>query len=162
VVESYSRPRLDLPRSQKTKTTGGGQGSINEILPTDTPKTSQPELTEPVDEMTATTIKVSMQSLKVFHLMFPLKQPGEASRHLQWDKFVHAMVDAGFTARNSSGSAVAFIANINIPDSTSGGGGRIVFHKPHPVPKIDPILLQVMGKQMARWFGWKRETFVSE
>jgi hypothetical protein len=163
-IDSYSRLKLDLPRREKTKTRRGGQGDLNDILPThDTPSNREPEATAPLEQTRATTIKVSKQSLEVFLLMFPEKQAGESSRHLQWDEFVHAMVDAGFTARNSSGSAVAFISNMNIPDSTSGGGGgRVVFHKPHPVPKIDSILLQVMGKRMAKWFGWRREVFESD
>ena len=36
-------------------------------------------------------------------------------------------------------------------------GGKIVFHKPHPIAKIDPIMLRSMGKRMAKWFGWGRE-----
>jgi len=37
--------------------------------------------------------------------------------------------------------------------------GKIVFHKPHPVAKIDPIMFRVMGKRMNKWFGWTRDTF---
>ncbi|KAF2684520.1 hypothetical protein K458DRAFT_418090 [Lentithecium fluviatile CBS 122367] len=38
--------------------------------------------------------------------------------------------------------------------------GRIVFHKPHPVAKIDPAMFQAMGRRMNRWFGWCRQMFI--
>ncbi|KAH7116470.1 hypothetical protein EDB81DRAFT_848429 [Dactylonectria macrodidyma] len=66
--------------------------------------------------------------------------------------FVYAIVDAGFTARNNGGSLVSF--------KKLDGEGKIVFYKPHPVPKIDPVMLRAMGKRMAKWFGWRREQFV--
>ncbi|KAH7117172.1 hypothetical protein B0J13DRAFT_398905, partial [Dactylonectria estremocensis] len=64
--------------------------------------------------------------------------------------FIHAMIDAGFTTRNNSSSVVVF-------KKLSEEGGRIVFHKPHPVNKIDLVLLWIIGKRMAKWFGWRRE-----
>ncbi|KAH7114093.1 hypothetical protein EDB81DRAFT_862442 [Dactylonectria macrodidyma] len=88
------------------------------------------------------------ESTKGFQLMFPDKD--DVVKDVLWDRFIHAMIDAGFTARNNSGSAVAF-------KKLSEGGGRIVFHKPHPVDKIDPVLLRIIGKRMAKWFGWRRE-----
>ncbi|KAL2809105.1 hypothetical protein BJX63DRAFT_372353 [Aspergillus granulosus] len=164
-VESYSRPKSVAPRSQKTKATGGGQqggGDMTDIIPPtqNNSPTQQTETAKPTQEGKPSPIHVSKQSLEVFLLMFPEKQAGEVGgRHVLWDEFVHAMVDAGFTARNSSGSAVAFTSSTS--DTSHRSGGRIVFHKPHPVPKIDPILLQVMGKRMARWFDWGRELFTT-
>ncbi|PNP76800.1 hypothetical protein FNYG_09904 [Fusarium nygamai] len=87
--------------------------------------------------------------LGVIHLMFPRKD--KAAKDVTWDRFVNMMTKAGFTAKNNTGSAVAF--------KQRGAGGRIVFHKPHPTDKIDPVLLRIMGKRMAKWFGWKRELF---
>ncbi|KAF5676961.1 hypothetical protein FDENT_9342 [Fusarium denticulatum] len=84
-------------------------------------------------------------------LMFPDKD--DVVKDVLWDRFAHTMKDAGFAARNCSGSAVAF-------KQLSGKGGRIVFHKPHPIDKIDPVLLRIMGERMTRKFGWRRETFV--
>jgi hypothetical protein len=56
----------------------------------------------------------------------------------------------------SSGSAVVFEPD----DWKRGWCGKIVFHKPHPVAKIDPIMLRSVGKRMEKWFGWNAETFV--
>jgi len=37
-----------------------------------------------------------------------------------------------------------------------------VFHKLHPVPKIEQSLLQPWGWRMSKWFRWEREMFVSD
>jgi len=65
---------------------------------------------------------------------------------------VIAMEDAGFPAAHSGGSAVTFMQ--------TGSNGRIIFHRPHPVAKIDQIMLKGFGKRMRKWFGWEKETFV--
>lgn len=99
---------------------------------------------------TGAIISVTKRAFDVFALMFPCKE--DASRSVDWDSFVYAMMDVGFTARNNGGSAVLFERNSQL-------GGKIVFHKPHPIAKIDPVMLRSMGKRMAKWFGWSRELF---
>lgn len=42
----------------------------------------------------------------------------------------------------------------------SGGKGAVVFHRPHPEPILDPIMLHGIGSRMNKHFGWVRETFV--
>lgn len=101
-------------------------------------------------EVTGTIISVTKRAFDVFALMFPCKE--ETSRNVDWDSFVHAMTDVGFTARSNGGSAVLF-------ERSSQLGGKIVFHKPHPIAKIDPVMLRSMGKRMGKWFGWSREVF---
>lgn len=61
------------------------------------------------------------------------------------------MNDPNFNARNVGGSAVAF----EHPSKK-----KIIFHRPHPVAKIDSVMLQSMGKRLEKHFGWSRETFV--
>ncbi|KXS98022.1 hypothetical protein AC578_8795 [Pseudocercospora eumusae] len=39
-------------------------------------------------------------------------------------------------------------------------GGSVVFHKPHPDPELDPIILHAMGKRLHKWFGRDRDSFV--
>ena len=95
----------------------------------------------------------------MLNLMFPATAK-EASGSVDWDNFVYAMSDMGFTARNSGGSAVVF-ENKNSAKGRDTAG-KIVFHKPHPVPKIDPVMLHSCGKRMAKWFGWHRDLFVLE
>ncbi|EWG55568.1 hypothetical protein FVEG_17551 [Fusarium verticillioides 7600] len=115
---------------------------------------SASDVTEPraedAEEMTKDAIITLPEDLLgVIHLMFPRKD--KAAKDVTWERFVNMMAKAGFTARNNTGSAVAF--------KQRGAGGRIVFHKPHPADKLDPVLLRIMGKRMAKWFGWKRELF---
>ena len=73
----------------------------------------------------------------------------ECRKSVDWNSFVESMVDAGFTASTSGGSIVTF----------ENAQGKIVFHRPHPEPSTDPIMLQSMGNRMNKWFGWGRETF---
>jgi predicted RNA binding protein YcfA (HicA-like mRNA interferase family) len=98
-------------------------------------------------------IKVSPQSQRVFVSMFPSQSEEHVAKPLEWTKFVEAMRDAGFAAAHSGGSAMVF---------TKDGQGRIVFHKPHPVAKIDQTMLQSWGRRMQKWFHWGRETFVKD
>ncbi|KAI0894764.1 hypothetical protein F4806DRAFT_503257 [Annulohypoxylon nitens] len=95
-------------------------------------------------------IAVDEQSLKLFGHMFP-KTAEESAKTVGWNEFVRAICYAGFKARNNGVSAVLF---------ESIDGGKIVFHKPHPTAKIDPIMLQSMGRRMTKWFGWNRGRFI--
>jgi hypothetical protein len=99
---------------------------------------------------------VSKRAFEVLGLMFPTTAE-ETQKGVRWDLFVHMMVDMGFLARGGGGSAVVF-EKLDI--SSSHTRSRIVFHKPHPDPKIDPIILQSMGKRMAKWLGWRSGLFV--
>ena len=146
-AESGEKSRLAVasPRS-KTKTRAK--------KPPDEPHAhaETPDLEPESHEAMGAIIPVTRRAFDVFALMFPSKE--EASRTVDWDSFVHAMADVGFTARNNGGSAILFERN-------SHSAGKIVFHKPHPVAKIDPIMLRSMGKRMTKWFGWSRELFAT-
>lgn len=83
--------------------------------------------------------------------MFPQTEE-ERQKHVTWDTFVLNMGEAGFTARESGGSIVTF-EDVN-------GEGKINFHKPHPKPVIDPVMLRTIGRRLNKWFGRDRETFV--
>jgi hypothetical protein len=61
------------------------------------------------------------------------------------------MVDVGFSVTHRGGSAVSF----------KGDRGVIVFHRPHPEPNIDPVMLSSMGKRLRKWFDWGRDSFVA-
>lgn len=97
-------------------------------------------------------VSVRQQSYIILRGMFS-SEP--STKMIEWDTFINAMSEAGFSAKHSSGSAV----NFEVDDWKRGWVGKIVFHKPHPLAKIDPIMLRSMGRRMARWFGWNRNTF---
>lgn len=150
-TESASPNERTAPRPDKTKRRRQRASTVdgNDLALDDAAAAA--EQADPCHMVEAAPIRVMKHSLDVFQLMFPEK--GEAAtKFVLWDRFVHAMADAGFVARNTSGSLVSF--------KNAETEGRIVFHRPHPDPKIDPIMLQAMGKRMTKWFGWKRGLFL--
>lgn len=98
-------------------------------------------------------IQVSSRSKDVFSSMFPRSANELKTKPLEWTTFVKAMTEAGFVAEHAGGSAVAFV---------KANEGRIVFHKPHPVAKIEQVILRSWGKRMQKWFGWNLEKFVED
>jgi hypothetical protein len=70
---------------------------------------------------------------------------------VEWRLFVRAMVDIGFSARQTSGSEVEF----RPVNPGLRWAGRIIFHRPHPEPKIGHVMLRVMARRLIRNFeGW--------
>lgn len=109
-------------------------------------------------------ILVKSRTIDTLSMMFPLSsgasEPQPAVKAIDWDVFVLAISDAGFLARHTGGSAVVFEKQIaDDAEDEKGRGGRIVFHKPHPVAKIDPVMFRCMGRRMEKWFGWGRGVF---
>lgn len=81
----------------------------------------------------------------------------ESNRKYAWQHFCSAMIDAGFSISQGSGSAVSF----KRMDSEDGHMGKsIVIHRPHPDPYLDPVILRYIGKRMTRRFNWSRDSFV--
>ncbi|KAF4778317.1 hypothetical protein HER10_EVM0003036 [Colletotrichum scovillei] len=103
-----------------------------------------------------TRLRVSPRTLGVVHLMYPDAQT--KPRNITWDDFVYTLCDAGFVASNNGGSAVRFERGSG---GDGGGKGAIIFHKPHPVLKIDPVMLHGMGRRLTKWFGWTRDSFAA-
>ncbi|KAI1084155.1 hypothetical protein F5B20DRAFT_593269 [Whalleya microplaca] len=117
--------------------------------------TQEPTREEPEPkEEEARKIAVKPHHMVLLAQMFPVPGEPPASRTFRWQQFVDVVTHAGFEARQGNGSAVVF----RHPEI----GGTIVFHQPHPEPKIDPIMLSTMGKRLAKWFGWERDMFVVE
>lgn len=141
-----SKPKVKTRQAQQTEELPGIEDGVAGIT-LDSAEASSPVL------------PVTKRAFAVFTLMFSATAH-EAAKTVEWDNFVYAMSDVGFSARNGGGSAVIF------ENETMGRGGRshgkIVFHRPHPVAKIDPIMLHSMGRRMAKWFGWSRELFALE
>jgi hypothetical protein len=103
-------------------------------------------------------MRVKKRTFDIFAMMFPASNE-EAAKSLNWDVFVHAMADVGFSARHGGGSAVVFEKEDDIGE---GKNRKIVFHKPHPIAKIDPVMFRSMGRRMRKWFGWHRDLFLYE
>ncbi|SCO76823.1 uncharacterized protein FRV6_01035 [Fusarium oxysporum] len=105
--EAEPRPMSStiVPRREKTKTRGGQGASAGDTIELQDNASSAHG--EPTELTKGTAIEVTRQSLGVFQLIFPDKD--DVVKDVLWDRFVHAMIDAGFTTRNNSGSAVAFM-----------------------------------------------------
>ncbi|KAK3627149.1 hypothetical protein LTR56_019363 [Elasticomyces elasticus] len=95
-------------------------------------------------------IFVKQDSISTFHKMF--RSDSAEGGGVRWSQFVQAFEDAGFTPTTGGGggSSVSFSSDV----------GTIVFHRPHPDPVIDPVMLHGMGRRMRRRFGWCRERFL--
>lgn len=105
---------------------------------------------------TAKPIQVRDKTRQIFQGMFSTAEP--TKKPIDWEDFVVAMQDVGFKSQQTTGSEVVFQPGEN----ERGWSGRINFHRPHPVPKIDRIMMRVMGKRMNRWYGWEDGLFVVE
>lgn len=113
---------------------------------------------EPSSEEDIPTISVKRENLAVFRNMYPASGD-EGRRSFKWQHFLDAMVDAGFFITQASGSAVSFRLTSQQDDFQCLDAGSIAFHRPHPDPVIDPVMLRAMGKRLRKWFGWSRDIF---
>ncbi|KAI1770070.1 hypothetical protein F4818DRAFT_434334 [Hypoxylon cercidicola] len=146
LTESVPKVRSEAKSRRKKIKSRPESGSIQPAATADVP---DPTLDAETNSETRP-ILATERSLHMISYMFP-QTAEESTKTVGWDEFVHAICDVGFTARSNGGSAVLF-ENIY--------GGKIVFHKPHPIAKIDSVMLRSMGKRMAKWFGWRRDKFV--
>ncbi|KAI4119290.1 MAG: hypothetical protein LQ345_000787 [Seirophora villosa] len=96
-------------------------------------------------------IALTQRTINILSNLFPADKESGA-KIIDWNAFVQAMGDAKFVARHSGGSAVTF-------ENQGSSGGKIVFHKPHPVAKISPVMSRCIGRTMSKWFGWSKDTF---
>jgi hypothetical protein len=138
-VDVVGRPKIPSPKN-KVKTRGNPYDAHKpDVVPSHS-----------ADEVAPVQIGLRKRAMKVFRAMFPTTSE-ERQQTLDWATFVWSMEEAGFKGKNSGGSEVTF--------EKVDGGGRINFHRPHPDPHLDPVLLQGMGHRMNKWFGFTRETF---
>lgn len=131
------------PAKQKIKT----RPDNIKCLPTENQAAAEPESTT----STPQSIQINRESIRVMSRMYPSTVDDFNGKPIEWKSFVAFLADARFPASQSGGSAVTFVKD---------GEGRIVFHKPHPVTKIDEIMLISWGKRMRKWFPWGRDVFI--
>lgn len=102
------------------------------------------------------TVSPQQETVKVFALaenlvllssIFPRVSGNQ--RSFSWKHFTQEMVNAGFHITQGSGSSVVFKKE----------EGSIVFHRPHPDPTVDGMMLLRMGKRMKKWFDWDAGSF---
>lgn len=108
------------------------------------------DLASDLADLNIHTINVDSRTRDLFAQMYDTTS--ETPGNVDWDDFVAAMVDTGFSVAPGGGSVFTFK---HLTD-----GGRINFHRPHPDPMVDPIMLRTMGKRLNKWFRFCKETFV--
>ncbi|KAI0095795.1 hypothetical protein F4776DRAFT_669644 [Hypoxylon sp. NC0597] len=152
LVNSVSELSVNLKRTvlregstkqPKTKTRGQPYPSL--------PEEAQGEQNNVAPEEEPDKIVVTATQMQFLEQMFPERGETPTGRSFKWQLFVEIMVLAGFEVHQKSGSAVSF--------RHADRGGSIVFHKPHPQPVIDHIMLSTMGKRLNKWYDWDRDMF---
>ncbi|KAH0266861.1 hypothetical protein KCU91_g10483, partial [Aureobasidium melanogenum] len=119
--------------------------------PVDDTTSFKPSIDKDTEAPIPLQIPATARALEIIRKMFPSSAEETSAKDTDWDLFVHAMTDLTFSARNVGGSAIAFEHPSN---------QKIIFHRPHPVAKIDSIMLQSMGKRLKKHFDWSREAFI--
>jgi hypothetical protein len=87
---------------------------------------------------------------------------GKDPKAVTWTSFLQAMENIGFVATHHCGSAVSFEPRNRSewPFNEWHSKGSILFHRPHPGPKIHPVMLRAMGGRMRKRYGWTLELFM--
>lgn len=137
---STSAPSRPPQPKVKVKTRGVAR-------PPDTPQAIEEAKTA---EAESAQIEVDARALKTFRNLFFNPNVSATPGEIPWKEFRHAMNAAGFEPNKLYGSAWQFQS----PAST------LVFHEPHPNPKIPIRQARRMGRRLSRAFGWDIDTFV--
>lgn len=117
--------------------------------PSDSAPTA-PEKPVTEDAETVPQIGVDARALKTFRNLFFNPNVSATPGEIPWKEFRHAMATAGFEPHKLYGSAWQFQS----PAST------MIFHEPHPNPKIPIWQARRMGRRLSRALGWDIGTFV--
>ncbi|KAK4543626.1 hypothetical protein LTR36_005271 [Oleoguttula mirabilis] len=159
-----------LEVASPSQTVWGGTSSGRNIATT-TPKAKQKTRRAPADDFPAAlgglqieaeeaqpaeekpVIAVGHDSLCLFQRMFTSSATSKSTADTRWEDFVSALRDAGCSARQNGGSAIAFAHDMAPRD-------LVVIHRPHPDPTINPIMLRSFGKKLEKHFDWGVDTFV--
>ncbi|KAF7187268.1 hypothetical protein HII31_11356 [Pseudocercospora fuligena] len=147
VVQETPRSRLQLKEKVKTRP------DVPTPQPTriEDPLQNAPEndiLNENEDR-----IQVSSNTMDIVHRMF-VTYGKHMTGNVRWNVFVAAMEDAGLAAEHDNGGSEVTFRDIK------RGKGSIVFHAPHPDPRINPICMRAYGKRLQRQLDWSYDLFV--
>ncbi|KAI4523759.1 hypothetical protein K525DRAFT_195616 [Schizophyllum commune Loenen D] len=102
----------------------------------------------------ATALKAQQAREHVQQLVRVAKEDPDARRlqSMKWDEFVTLMDQLGFEYDpDTPGTSVRFIPR-------NQRNQPVTFHKPHPDPTIQPVMLREMLKKLIRVYGWTDES----
>ncbi|KAI7032044.1 hypothetical protein KC327_g9712 [Hortaea werneckii] len=150
-MEGHTAPSETTPVREKIKTRGLAPP------PEPFPPERVEEGTQP-PEPALPQIAVHREAYELFLRMF---RPGECTKRtasVPWTAIEAAFADAGCTMEQRQGSAVAFLQH---PTPSNGDrAGRVVIHRRHPDPTVNPIALRDIAGKVRKYFGWTEESFV--
>lgn len=129
-VEEPEKFMVPMPKSKKKTRPSQSADNSSEDASAIAPAEPEVDVTEPLDP---TPMLVKPENYDLFQAMFTT--PKAQMRSYSWVHFTQAMVDAGCSVTQGSGSAVHFRSE----------HGVIVFHRPHPEPTIAQEIFIVMG-----------------
>jgi hypothetical protein len=144
---------INQPAKQKMKTRGTGNPQAQ---PAETKLPQEPSAQ--MSDTAAPTIKVDKRSLRVFRTFFHTPSAASHPGEVSWADFLHAMQSAGCLAEKLYGSVWQFTAAA----AASSARRSILFHEPHPSPKISFWKAREHGRRLRRAYGWSGETFALE
>lgn len=110
------------------------------------------------DDTGTSIIKVDKRSLKVFSVLFHTPSSSALPGEVPWSEFLHAMHCAGFSLEKLYGSIWQFTPG----NGTDASLRSILFHQPHPHPKIPFHHARRHGRRLQRAYGWSYDTFDTE
>ena len=145
-IQETPRSRLQLKEKVKTRP------DVPTPPPTriEDPLQNMPEIDASNEEEDR--IEVS-STMDIVHRMF-VTYGKHMTGSVRWNVFVAAMEDAGLAAEHDNGGSEVTFRDIK------RGKGSIVFHAPHPDPRINPICMRAYGKRLQRSFDWSYDLFI--
>lgn len=100
-----------------------------------------------------TIFKLNARALKVFKTIFSTPSIDATTGEVAWNDFLYAMKAVGFAPEAMGGSEWHFH-----PETVDVKHG-IVFHSPHPNPKMPYQVARRHGRDLRRAYGWEGHMF---
>lgn len=152
---STTSRRPDLPAVKtKTKTKGVANppaATETTTLPEEPPQ-QQPELTN--------TLSVDARTFKVFRTLFFNPDVTSSPGGIPRKEFLHAMSCVGFVAEKLYGSVWQFRPSSTDLKVEVRSKQAILFHEPHPSPKMGFTTARRIGRRLHMQYGWVGGMFV--
>ncbi|ESZ89746.1 hypothetical protein SBOR_9873 [Sclerotinia borealis F-4128] len=130
-------------------------------------------IVEDVDKYTIPELpkfELKLNLFKVFKALLSMPKPRQQQGVIAWTDFLATIVEMGFEIQKRRGSSWQFKPTDKIPvvlpemqrTGAKQAGRHIIFHDPHPSLKIRFEIVRIMGRRLARAYGWTGEMFEME
>ncbi|PPQ87476.1 hypothetical protein CVT25_008212 [Psilocybe cyanescens] len=101
--------------------------------------------------------KLSKKTTVLMHQILKTEEDKTGGRSpMKWEHFLKLMREMGFEYDPSTaGSSVRF-------DPPNKADRPITFHKPHPDPTLQPVMLKEFAKKLKRYYGWNEDDLLRQ